>query len=659
MKISVKILVFVIAMIIVSVMSIAGLGIWESTNYNEKVSLERVSSASSDLSGAIEDMLEHSKQNAISIAQNYRLIDAMEKNNFNELKAVLDDLNQILKMDTISITDTKGDVVIRQHEPAKLGDSILKQSNVQKALKGETSTTLEPGALVKLSCRTGTPIFSQSGAIIGTVVTGYTFENLPLLDDLKALHNTELSLFSGTEPIATTIMQNGERLLDLPLNEEIAKTVLQAGESYSGSDSIMGEDYITKYDPLYDTEGHIVGAIFVGLSKADAMMATMSSVSHMGISVLVILAACVFIMLQFINMNIKQPMLRLTSVSNMLAQGRLDVDVGITRGKKDEIATLAEAMGQMIARLQTYISDISHVLTSMANKDFTVSSSVDYMGGFAPIKSALDGISSSLNQMLTLINAAAEQVSSGSEQVSSGAQILAEGSTEQAAALQELRASVERIAEQSIENASIVNTAAAYFEQVGAGYNTGIAHMKQLTEAMENIGASSNQIVNITKVIEDIAFQTNILALNAAIEAARAGAAGKGFAVVAEEVRNLAAKSAEAAKQTGELTQLSVTSVAKGTEITEQTVQIFQEVGIKTTKVSESFGKIGQASTQQAEAIEQIMLGLSQVSDVVQANAATAEENSATSQEMSAQAKMLSDLANQFSLEKQVSPSAL
>ncbi len=659
MKISVKILVFVIAMIIVSVLSIAGLGIWESTNYNEKVSLERVSSASSDLSGEIAGMLEHSKQNAISIAQNYRLIDAMEKNNFNELKAVLDDLNQILKMDTISITDTKGDVVIRQHEPAKLGDNILKQSNVQKALKGETSTTLEPGALVKLSCRTGTPIFSQSGAIIGTVVTGYTFENLPLLDDLKALHHTELSLFSGTEPIATTIMQNGERLLDLPLNEEIAKTVLEAGESYSGSDSIMGEDYITEYGPLYDTEGHIVGAIFVGLSKADSMAATMSSVSHMGIAVLVILTACVFIMLQFINMNIKQPMLRLTSASNMLAQGRLDVDVGITQGKKDEIATLAEAMGQMVARLQAYISDISHVLSSMANKDFTVSSSVDYMGEFAPIKSALHGISSSLNQMLTLINAAAEQVSSGSDQVSSGAQILAAGSTQQAAALQELRASVERIAEQSTENASIVNTAAAYFEQVGAGYNTGIAHMKQLTEAMENIGASSNQIVNITKVIEDIAFQTNILALNAAIEAARAGAAGKGFAVVAEEVRNLAAKSAEAAKQTGELTQLSVTSVAKGTEITEQTVQIFEDVGIKTTKVSESFGKIGQASTQQAEAIEQIMQGLSQVSDVVQANAATAEENSATSQEMSAQAKMLSDLASQFSLEKQVSPSAL
>lgn len=537
---------------------------------------------------------------------------------------MLDDLNQILKVDTISITDTKGDVVIRQHEPAKLGDSILKQSNVQKALKGETSTTLEPGALVKLSCRTGTPIYNQGGSIIGTVVVGYTFEGLPILDDLKELHNTELSLFAGTERIATTIMQNGERLLDLPLNEEIAKTVLEAGESYAGSDSIAGKDYITKYDPLYDTEGHVVGAIFVGLSKADAMKATMSSVLHMGIAVLVILAACVFILLQFVNRNIKQPMLRLTSASNMLAQGRLDVDVGLTQGKKDEIATLADAMGQMISRLQAYILDISHVLSSMADKDFTVSSSVDYMGGFAPIKSALHEISSSLNQMLTLINAAAEQVSSGSEQVSCGAQILAEGSAEQAAALQELRASVERIAEQAMENASIVNTAAAYFEQVGAGYNTGIAHMNQLAEAMEDIGASSNQIVNITKVIEDIAFQTNILALNAAIEAARAGAAGKGFAVVAEEVRNLAAKSAQAAKQTGELTQLSVVTVMKGAEITEQTVQVFQEVGVKTAKVNESFGKIGQASTQQAEAIEQIKLGLSQVSDVVQANAATA-----------------------------------
>jgi methyl-accepting chemotaxis protein len=175
--------------------------------------------------------------------------------------------------------------------------------------------------------------------------------------------------------------------------------------------------------------------------------------------------------------------------------------------------------------------------------------------------------------------------------------------------------------------------------------------MKQLTEAMANIGASSNEITNITKVIEDIAFQTNILALNAAIEAARAGNAGKGFAVVADEVRNLAAKSAEAAKQTAELIRASVATVSEGTQITAPTAEILQNVEEKANLVNKSIVKIDQASAEQAVAIEQIKQGLTQVSSVVQTNAATAEENSATSEEMSAQAATLREEVGKFKLD--------
>ena len=205
-----------------------------------------------------------------------------------------------------------------------------------------------------------------------------------------------------------------------------------------------------------------------------------------------------------------------------------------------------------------------------------------------------------------------------------------------------------------MDNLSNIQQAVGYVNQVGHHIETSNAHMQELSQAMAEISTSSNQIASITKVIEDIAFQTNILALNAAIEAARAGNAGKGFAVVADEVRNLAAKSAEAAGQTAGLISASVAMVEKGVHLTEQTAEALEVTGANTQKVTESFALIEQASNEQASAIEQIKIGLDQVSSVIQTNAATAEENSATSEEMSAQAMTLRSEVQKFKLKNQI-----
>ncbi|MDU6266336.1 MAG: methyl-accepting chemotaxis protein [Anaerocolumna aminovalerica] len=321
-----------------------------------------------------------------------------------------------------------------------------------------------------------------------------------------------------------------------------------------------------------------------------------------------------------------------------------------TRKMLDNIMEAYAQKDIQLNRDKAYIKEIIQTLESMAQGDMRIHLEQDYIGEFASIKSAFENISTSLNDTLRKINDTAEQVSSGAEQVAGGAQELAAGSTEQASSVEELSASISKIAEQAEENSISVKTAAKYVEEAGAGVNIGDEHMQQLTKAMKDIDTAFAQIVNITKVIEDIASQTNLLALNAAIEAARAGDAGKGFAVVADEVRDLAAKSAEAVKQTAELIQHSTVTVAEGSKITVQTAQILHDVREKALKVNESIVKIEQASSEQAIAIEQIKQGLIQVSAVVQTNAATAEENSATSEEMSAQAATLREEVGKFLL---------
>lgn len=342
-----------------------------------------------------------------------------------------------------------------------------------------------------------------------------------------------------------------------------------------------------------------------------------------------------------INM-IKKTLAEVTKAAQALALGK--VDIKLEKKSDDE-------MGQLVEHFQGAIDNVRYqaqIAQEVADGNMMVEvrpkSEEDVMG------IALNKMVRQNQYTLGNIKDAAYQVTTSSSQVASASEALAQGSTEQASAIEQITASIGDVAERTTKNASQANEAAQLMEQAIENVKKGNAEMQEMVLAMQDINTSSESISKIIKVIDDIAFQTNILALNAAVEAARAGEAGKGFAVVAEEVRNLAAKSAAAAAETAELIEDSIRKVEAGTKIANDTADALEEITSVVGKSEAIVANIAEASNYQATAIAQIDQAIDQVSQVVQTNSATSEECAAASQELSNQAGRVREMLSVFRL---------
>ena len=338
-----------------------------------------------------------------------------------------------------------------------------------------------------------------------------------------------------------------------------------------------------------------------------------------------------------------------TVLSGEAANGNLKArgDVSAHRGG---YRSVIEGMNGVFATIAAPLQEARKVVSKMATGDLTVRMRGDYKGDLLELKEALNESVHKIGQTLSQVQATVNEVNAGSRQVAEASQSLSEASNQQASSVQETSSAVEEIGEQTRSTSDHAGEASKLARNFQAASVRGDEEMTQLTSAMSDIDQSSQDISAIIKVIDEIAFQTNLLALNAAVEAARAGRHGKGFAVVAEEVQNLAARSAEAAKETAELIEGAVSNAKNGSESSARTAEVLKEVATGSSRVTQMMEQIAGAATEQATAVSQVNTALTQIDQVTQQNSAAIEESASAAEELASQAAQLEHMLARFAL---------
>ncbi|MCD6507348.1 PAS domain-containing protein, partial [Candidatus Poribacteria bacterium] len=339
-----------------------------------------------------------------------------------------------------------------------------------------------------------------------------------------------------------------------------------------------------------------------------------------------------------------------------------DLDARVEGEYKGDHARLKNSLNAAMENLQEFVQESVGVMNRLAAFDLTARIEGDYKGGPAQIKDSFNAAMENLGEFVHQVAIAAEQIASAAEQTSSGSQSLSQNSSEQASSVEEVTSSLQELSSMVAQNADSVKEGKSVADTANSSIRKGIEYMNQLTDAVDKIKSSSEKTSKIIKTIDEIAFQTNLLALNAAVEAARAGEAGKGFAVVAEEVRNLAMRSAEAAKETASLIEESNSSVEYCADTNQKVTEIFGEITKNVDKLTQMMNEIAAASEEQKQGVEQINTAMDQINQAVQQNAANAEESASSAEELASQAEELRSMIANFKLsengngKQQVSP---
>lgn len=435
-----------------------------------------------------------------------------------------------------------------------------------------------------------------------------------------------------TEEIAIDITDEYKSIMEKAL----------AGETGQGYVCDNGKEYYVSYTPI-EMGGQSDSWAVITLRDHDKAMSLKSQIFNSGIIVTIVAIIFAIVIISVVVRSLTKNMKKSLDMMVNLSNGELSADDSVINGH-DEAAELLRVTNDTVLSLKGIIIDINESLGRLAEGDVSCHEKRSYPGEFDTIGKALNSIERSLNHSFENIGVHSREVTNSANAISAAAQALSRDAVSQASAVEQLASSVKDTSGNVQTNAEATRKASQKMEKVSSMISESNEAAKELKKAMAGISDNAKRINGISKLIQDISFQTNLLSMNASVEASRAGEDGKGFSVIASEIRELAAKCAEASKETGELLETTQASIESGMVILNEAVVVMQTTVDESGEVNEILGCIAQATAEQSEAVEQISKALAQISNVVQNNSAASEETATTGIELKENAGKLQEL---------------